>query len=218
MRRCRTPSQAEDAAWRIPADLCRKRASTSRYDAVVAYEGNMSLTPQQYTERILGQLEGRQPLSVLAATAATLDRLIGSVPAAALRSRPAPQKWAVNEILAHLADAEIVIAFRIRSILGSPGISVAAYDQDRWVTSGHYDERDSHKSVEQFRVLRDGNLALLESLEPEQWKHHGMHSERGPESIEHIVRMTAGHDINHLRQIEQILVPASSAAHCDRQD
>ena len=178
----------------------------------------MSLTPQQYTERILGQLEGRQPLSVLAATAATLDRLIGSVPAAALRSRPAPQKWAVNEILAHLADAEIVIAFRIRSILGSPGISVAAYDQDRWVTSGHYDERDSHKSVEQFRVLRDGNLALLESLEPEQWKHHGMHSERGPESIEHIVRMTAGHDINHLRQIEQILVPASSASHRGRQD
>jgi hypothetical protein len=165
----------------------------------------MSLTPQQYTERILGQLAGRQPLTVLAATAGRLDRLIGGVSTAALRGRPAPHRWSVNEILAHLADAEIVIGFRLRSILGSPGISIAAYDQDRWVTSGHYDERDSRKSVEQFRVLRDGNIALLESLEPEQWKHHGMHSERGPESIEHIVRMTAGHDINHLRQIEEIL-------------
>lgn len=167
----------------------------------------MSLTPQQYTERILGHLEGQQPLAVLAATAEKLDRLIRGVSTAGLRSRPAPQKWSVSEVLAHLADAEIVIAFRIRSILGSPGIAVAAYDQDRWVTSGHYDERDERKSIEQFRVLREGNLALLESLDPEQWKHHGMHSERGPESIEHIVRMTAGHDINHLRQIEQILAP-----------
>jgi hypothetical protein len=51
--------------------------------------------------------------------------------------------------------------------------------------------------VEQFCVLREWNLALLKSLKPEQWKHFGMHSEHGRESIEHIVRMFAGHDINH---------------------
>jgi DinB family protein len=165
----------------------------------------MSPTPEQYTQRILGHLDGRPPLAVQAATADNLDRLIRDVSTGELRRRPAPQTWSVNEILAHLADAEIVIGFRMRAILGCPGIPVAAYDQDRWVASGHYDQRDPRKSVEQFRVLREGNLALLESLEPEQWKHHGMHSERGPESIEHIVRMTAGHDINHLRQIERIL-------------
>jgi len=54
-------------------------------------------------------------------------------------------------------------------------------------------------------VLREANLALLESLTPEQWKHYGMHSERGQEAIELIVRMAAGHDINHLQQIERIL-------------
>jgi hypothetical protein len=54
-------------------------------------------------------------------------------------------------------------------------------------------------------VLREENLALLQSLEPEQWKHYGVHFERGQESIEHIVRMCAGHDINHLQQIEKIL-------------
>ena len=165
----------------------------------------MSQTPQQYTDRILRCLEGREPLAVMATTVEAIDHLIRGVPIPDVRSRPAPQKWSVSEILAHLADAEIVIGFRIRSILGSPGISIAAYDQDRWVTSGHYDKRDPRKSIEQLRVVREGNLALLESLDAEQWKHHGMHSERGPESIEHIVSMTAGHDINHLRQIEQIL-------------
>ena len=141
-----------------------------------------------------------------AATAKKLDRLIKGVSTARLRKRPAPEKWSVSEILAHLADGEIVGGFRMRLILGSPGVPIVAYDQDKWVISGHYDQRDPRKSVEQFRVLREGNLALLKSLRPEQWKHYGMHSERGQESIEHIVRMFAGHDINHLQQIERILV------------
>jgi len=165
----------------------------------------MTETAQQYTQRILGYVEGKQPLAVEAATAARLDRLIAGVPAERLRTRPAPEKWSVSEIVAHLADGEIVGGFRLRFILGSPGSPIVAYDQDRWVASGHYDRRDPWKSVEQFRVLREANLALLESLEPAQWQHCGVHSERGPESIELIVRMFAGHDLNHLRQIEQIL-------------
>jgi hypothetical protein len=165
----------------------------------------MSETPQQYTQRILGYVEGKQPLAVQAATAKKLDRLIKGVSTAKLRKRPAPEKWSVNEIVAHLADGEIVGAFRMRLILGSPGAHIVAYDQDQWVTSGHYDKRDPRESVEQFRVLREANLALLKSLKPEQWKDYGVHSERGQESIEHIVRMFAGHDINHLQQIEKIL-------------
>jgi DinB superfamily len=165
----------------------------------------MKETPRQYTERILGYANGKRPLIVLAATARKLDRLIRGVSMTKLCKRPAPEKWSVSEIIAHLADGEIVGGFRLRLILGSPGAPIIAYDQDKWVTSGHYDERDPRKSVELFRVLREANLALLESLAPEQWKDYGIHSERGRESIEHIARMFAGHDINHLRQIEKIL-------------
>ena len=165
----------------------------------------MKETPQQFTQRILSYVEGKQPLAVQAATARKLDHLIKGVSTARLRQRPAPEKWSVNEIIAHLADAEIVGGFRLRFILGSPGAPIVPYDQDKWVTSGHYDQRDPRKSVEQFSVLRQWNLALLKSLTPEQWKHYGMHSERGRESIEHMVRMFAGHDLNHLQQIGEIL-------------
>jgi hypothetical protein len=165
----------------------------------------MKETPQQYTQRVVGYVEGKQPLAVQAATAKKLERLIKGVPTSKLRKRPAPDKWSVAEILAHLADAEIVAGFRMRLILGSPGTPVAAFDQDAWVTSGHYAKRDPRKSVEQFRAVREANLALLKSLTPEQWKHYGVHSERGQESMEHIVRMFAGHDVNHLRQMEGIL-------------
>ncbi|MGA8271982.1 MAG: DinB family protein [Candidatus Sulfotelmatobacter sp.] len=165
----------------------------------------MKETPQQYTQRISGYAAGKQPLAVQAATAKKLERLIKGVPTSKLRKRPAPGKWSVNEILAHLAETEIVGGFRMRLILGAPGTPIVAFDQDAWVISGHYEKRDPRKSLEQFRVLREANLALLKSLTPEQWKHYGMHSERGQESIEHIARMFAGHDINHLQQVEKIL-------------
>jgi hypothetical protein len=165
----------------------------------------MKETPQQYIQRMIAYVEGKRPLAVQAATAKKLERIIKGVPMAKLRKRPAPDKWSVNEILAHLADSEIILGFRMRLILGAPGSPITAVDQDAAVTSGHYDKRRPHKSVEQFRVVREANLALLKSLTPEQWKHYGMHSERGRETIEHIVRLYAAHDINHVRQIERIL-------------
>jgi DinB family protein len=167
----------------------------------------MSETPQQYTQRMLDNTQGQDPIKLQSVTAKKLDRLIKGVPTAKLRKRPAPDKWSVAEILAHLADVEIVIGWRIRSILGSPGTPIQAFDQDAWVTAGHYEKRDPRKAVAQHRVVREANLGLLKSLTPDQWKLFGMHSERGQESIEHIVRMIAGHDVNHLQQIERILAP-----------
>jgi hypothetical protein len=165
----------------------------------------MSETAQQYSQRILSHAEGMDPLKSQSAAAKKLDRLVKDVPASKLRKRPAPDKWSVGEILAHLADAEIVIAWRIRSILGAPGTPIQAYDQDAWAAAGDYAKRDPRKSIEQFRAMRDANLAFYKSLSPEQWKYSGMHSERGEESIERVARMIAGHDINHILQIERIL-------------
>jgi hypothetical protein len=165
----------------------------------------MNETAQQYTQRILSHAQGKQPLTVQAATAKKLERLIKGVSAAKLRKRPAPDKWSVSEILAHLSETEIVGGFRMRMILGAPGTPIAAFDQDAWVVSGHYEKRDPRKSLELFRTVREANLALLKSLTPEQWKHYGMHAERGQETIERIVQMFAGHDLNHLAQIEKIL-------------
>lgn len=165
----------------------------------------MKETPQEYIKRITSQVEGQKPLEVQAVTAGKLQRLLEGAPTAQLTKPPAPDKWSVNEIVAHLADTEIVAGFRMRMILGAPGTPIAAFDQDTWVTSGHYEKRDAQKSLELFRALREANLALLASLTPEQWQHHGMHAERGKETIEQITRMFAGHDLNHLQQIERIL-------------
>jgi hypothetical protein len=165
----------------------------------------MKETVQEYIQRIQGKAAGKDPLSVQASTPKVLARLIQRATAAQVRKRPAPDKWSVGEILAHLADSEIVTGWRLRSILGAPGAAIAAYDQEAWAAAGRYQKRDPRKSLEQFRVLREANLALLKSLTPEQWKHSGMHAERGEEPIERLAQMVAGHDINHVEQIESII-------------
>lgn len=165
----------------------------------------MKETPQQYIQRILGNLQGQDPLKIQSATAKKLDRLLKGVPALKLRKRPAPGKWSIAEIIAHLADAELVGGYRIRTILGAPGTPIRAFDQDAWAAALRYDKRDARKSLAEFRAYRNANIALLKSLKPDQWKHHGLHSERGQETVETITAMFAGHDINHIKQIEDIL-------------
>jgi hypothetical protein len=167
----------------------------------------MPETAQQYSRRILSNAKGKAPIEVQSATNSRLTQLVDGVSSEKLHQRPEPEKWSVAEILAHLADVEIVVGWRMRSILGNPGTPVQAFDQDAWVKSGHYEKCDPKKSLELHRVLREANLALLASLSPEQWKHFGMHAERGRESMEHFVQMMAGHDINHIIQIERILIP-----------
>jgi hypothetical protein len=165
----------------------------------------MPETADQYRKRMFDHLEGRDPLKLQAAAPAKLAKLLKGVSPARARKRPAPGKWSIAEIVAHIADTELVGGYRIRAILGQPGTPIVGFDQDTWVAALHYDKRDLRKSFEQYRGLREANLALLKSLTPEQWKHHGMHNERGEESVETIVLMFAGHDINHIQQIERIL-------------
>ena len=165
----------------------------------------MQETPEQYRQRMFGYIAGKDPLKVQAAAPRQIERLLKRLAPAKARKRPAPGKWSIAEIVAHIADTELVAGLRIRLILGAPGTPIQGFDQDVWVKALHYEKRDLRKSFEQYRALREANLALYKTLTPDQWKQHGMHSERGPESVETILRMMAGHDLNHTAQIERIL-------------
>ncbi|HUA01521.1 MAG TPA: DinB family protein [Candidatus Aquilonibacter sp.] len=168
----------------------------------------MQETSEQYIQRMIGYVANRKPLAIQASTPSKIERLLKRAPAAKLKKRPAPEKWSVSEIVAHLADTEMVIGCRVRMILGQPGATLQPFDQDAWAAAMRYGKRDARKSFAQFRAFREANLALLKSLTPEQWKQSGVHPERGELTVEKITVMTAGHDVNHLGQIERILAPA----------
>lgn len=164
----------------------------------------MNETPQQYTSRIVSFTNGQEPLRIQRSTAKKLAAAIRGLTKKQLTKRPAPDRWSIAEILAHLADAEVTGSWRMRVILGKNGAPIDAFDQDVWAKTFNYQKRDPKKSLEAFRALRENNLVLLKSVPKELWENYGVHSERGKETISHIVRMFAGHDVNHLQQIQAI--------------
>jgi len=165
----------------------------------------MTETAQQYTARMLSLAEGLDPLTSLATTPGRVGALIAGRTTGDLQRSPEPGRWSVAQIVSHLADVEIVLAYRLRMILSAPGGPIQAFDQDAWVASEHAQRGDTHASLALFTAIRASTVRLLGSLTDDELERFGMHAERGAESVRHILRMTAGHDRNHLAQIERLV-------------
>ncbi|HET7220732.1 MAG TPA: DinB family protein [Vicinamibacterales bacterium] len=157
-----------------------------------------------YTNAVLELLGSQDPATVLRATPNALQRAIGGLDPKLLRQPEKPGKWSIGHVLRHLADAEVVWGWRLRLILAQDRPPLTGYDQDAWADRLHYDEADPGDSLQTFNVLRRDNLRLVERAAPEDLKRVGVHAERGEESVEHLRRLYAGHDLLHLRQIERI--------------
>jgi len=165
----------------------------------------MQETAEQYIQRMLGYVEGKDGIKVQRTTAGKLKHLVRGLTAKQLKWKPEPSKWSIAEILAHLADAELVVGWRMRSVVGENGVTLQPFDQNVWASVFQYGKRDVKRSLETFRVLRENNLAMLKEIPRESWDNYGMHLERGRETVAHLVRMLAGHDTNHILQIERIV-------------
>lgn len=157
-----------------------------------------------YTRALLDLLGDRDPLAVLEETPSELTRLITRVARNDIDRPEAPGKWSMLQVLRHLADSELVWAYRMRRIVAEDRPPIRGYDQDLWADRLHYDRADPVETLAEFRALRAGNLRLIRSLGPAERKRVGVHAERGEESIEHLIRMDAGHDILHRNQLARI--------------
>ncbi len=161
---------------------------------------------QSYVRALLDLLGDRQPLDVLPELTAWLTARLRGIPEPALRRPEAPGKWSVAQVVQHLADSELVFGFRSRMILSADRPALQGYDQDRWASLFRYAEVPYETALAQLAVLRDANLAVLRRLGPAELAREGMHSERGPESLGHLMKLMAAHDLVHRRQIERILL------------
>jgi uncharacterized damage-inducible protein DinB len=165
----------------------------------------MPETPAQYIERMLGLAGNRDPWIVLANTPNRLQALVAEATPRELGWTTSPARWSITQIVAHLADAELVGAWRIRLVLAADGTALQPFDQNEWASAFKYEKADPVASATLFGILRASTLALLRTVDPERLEHAGIHAERGRESIGHIMRMYSGHDLNHLGQIERLL-------------
>jgi hypothetical protein len=133
-----------------------------------------------------------------------LRKLVRGLTEAELSRRPAPGKWSIKEIVAHLADGEVVLGSRYRFAAAHDRPAIAGYDQDLFVERLGVGNATTEELLADFEMARAVNLGLLQRLPEEAFQRVGIHAERGEESIETMVLMYAGHDRIHLAQIETI--------------
>jgi DinB superfamily len=157
-------------------------------------------------------LEGQPPIPVLAATAGRLRALTAQLTSAYVNTRPAPRKWSITEIIAHLADCEIVFSFRLRQTLAAPldqpHAIIQPFDQDAWAK--RYTAYQLEPGLALFQAARNWNLLYLNTVSLDDRRRPTTHPERGTMSFWTIVETMAGHDINHLQQLERLAAAQSA--------
>jgi DinB superfamily len=157
-------------------------------------------------------LNGQDPITVITATADRIRTLTAGFDEARINARPNPRKWSIREITAHLADCEIVFAYRLRQTL-APTVSqphhiIQPFDQDAWAE--RYAAYSFEPALALFQSARNWNLLFLRTLSDHDRHRLTTHPERGTMTFWTIVETMGGHDINHLQQIERLAALATS--------
>ena len=155
-----------------------------------------------YRARLLGLLGDRDPLEALEANAARVEAVARELGAAGLSRSYGPGKWTGRQILAHLADAEVATGFRVRQVLSEDEHRIQGWDEGSWAR--RYADVDAESALGSYRALRRWNLALLRGLSKADLERQAVHPERGAETLGEMVRLLAGHDLNHLGQLERL--------------
>jgi len=171
--------------------------------------GNAAAAASGYVRALLEVIGTRDPLEVLAELVPWLTARLRGVAEPVLRRPESPGKWSVIDVIQHLADSDLVTGFRTLMILSEEQPQLQGYDQDRWAREFRYREVPLALASDQLRALRAANLHLWKQLTPEQLERTGVHAERGPESVGHILRLMGAHDLVHRRQIDRILISVS---------
>jgi uncharacterized damage-inducible protein DinB len=147
-------------------------------------------------------LTDRDELAVLRDTPERLATLVAGLDRARLTRPAAAGKWSVHDIVCHLADTEIVFAFRLRQTVAESHHVIQPFDQDAWAAP--YARLESADALRAFAAVRLWNLGFLGAVLPAAHARPVTHPERGTMTLQDIVETMAGHDLNHTRQVEML--------------
>ena len=162
-------------------------------------------TPEQYQVRLGSYTAERDPIAMQREAPRTLARLIEGSLEEVLNRRPAPGKWSIRSILAHLAEDELASSWRYRQMIEHSGAALPSFDQDEWARLGDYESWTAREALEMFRLLREANLRMFARLTDDEWQRWGTHAERGRITVQALARHMAEHDVNHIGQVRRLL-------------
>jgi len=149
-------------------------------------------------------LDGRPVGTILSLTENAIAEYLEVIGADKVNVPPAPGKWSAAEIVAHLADCEMVFGFRLRQTLAEDNPTIQPFDQDKWAWESEYANLPAPLALETFSAMRKWNLRLIQHAMPHAAERTMTHPERGTMTFKTVVETMAGHDLNHLSQLRRI--------------
>lgn len=159
-------------------------------------------------------LECLLQIKALRETPGRLQDLVGAMPAARWDIRPAPETWAPLEVVAHLADVELVHGVRLRQVLTLERPTLVAIDPRVLAVRADYRSWPLTLALDRFVCRRAETLELLDGCPAEELERVGVHPRRGTMTVADLVAFMLTHDIDHLAQIRErlgLLVPPTAA-------
>jgi hypothetical protein len=132
-----------------------------------------------------------RPLTELRAAVAgmTRDQLV---------ARPIPGRWSTLEVVAHLADFEPVFVERMKRVLAYDNPPLAAADEALFAKALRYHDRDAAEELAVIEATRASAARLIRGLTPGELARTGVHSTRGVQTLEQVIRSVTGHVTHHL--------------------
>jgi hypothetical protein len=151
------------------------------------------------------EAELKKHLDAAAESPKQIAAAVLGLPEKTLRYKPSPDKWCIWEMLGHLADMEILYAYRIRQMLADHDPVIAPIDQDAWAKNLGYLESPISELVALYGLNRLSNVRLLRRLKAVDLLKSARHPELDhPVTVGEYVRMMSKHGPNHLEQVERL--------------
>lgn len=130
---------------------------------------------------------------------------VAGLPDKTLRRKPAPDKWCILEVVGHLADTEIVFAYRLRQMLADKKPVIAPINQDDWANNLGYMNTPMPEMIALYGLNRHANTRLLRNLRPGDLEKSAFHPEiSGDVTVANMVAKLDTHSAAHLAQIEKL--------------
>lgn len=127
------------------------------------------------------------------------------LPEKTLRYKPSADKWCIWEILGHLADMEILYAYRLRQMIGDNDPVIAPIDGEAWAKNLGYLESPISELVALYGVNRHANVRLLRRIKSGDLLKSARHPELDRRvTVAEYVGMMTKHGPTHLEQIERL--------------
>lgn len=143
-------------------------------------------------------------ISLLEKTPILFETMLRDLSGELLHWKPAPDRWSISEVLAHLSALERVYAERTLRILAEDSPALEKYDLAGAAGRGEYSQGSAGEHLAHFTRTRLSTLALLKGLTPSAGERTAVHSELGTITLAQMLNEWASHDLGHLRQIAEL--------------